>query len=564
MVNLNYADYSYDNLVAQMQNIIKYKGTWVDTYESGTGKTLIELWCYIAELMMYYAERRAQESFIDTAQFRSSVINLTKLINYRPKRNVSGQGNVEFSLFDSGLITWPNDIFIPKYTQLQSNAGRTYLTNEDAIITAGASQLTVQTIQGLIVEQGATATGLINQQVLINDMAVENTNLWVYVDSVLWTEVTSFVQSQGTSQHYRVDYNLDGTVTISFGDNKFGKAPGNGLPILIRYIRSEGLSGNVYSDTGVIITILDTIYDSVGIPVDKIVVDNITKFLNGDDFESSDEIRYEAPRVFKTGDRAVTKEDHMALLDNYPGIETSNVWGEAEESPPNYTMFNRINLSLILHNWVLADVTFQNAVIAFLRTKCPLTIKYSFVDPSIVEIIAVDTAKINRDTSLLVARAAIESVLEDFFTLGQIDMGTAVRYSDVVRAVDEATGVNYHSLKLFVKAQAGVGDGSTTNFTYTLPLLQVDLNTVTVYQNTTEVAEDDGNGNLVAFSGSGVTGTIDYITGIVSIDFSVAPVPGDMVYVKYKQRYSSSEPDDLVVGNNGLVKLVTKTVVVAY
>ena len=78
---LNYTDYDYTTLVAALVNQLQAKNSWKDLYASATGSMLIELFAAVGTEVLYYIERRAQESYIGTAQNLSSVINLVRLLN---------------------------------------------------------------------------------------------------------------------------------------------------------------------------------------------------------------------------------------------------------------------------------------------------------------------------------------------------------------------------------------------------------------------------------------------------------------------------------------------------
>jgi len=560
---LNFANFDYDAMVQQLQDIVKGKSTWKDIYTSGTGQMLIELWSFLSEMMMYYAERRAQESFIGTAQLRSSVVNLVKLLNYQPKRNVSSTGNVRFFLQDAGVpSTWPNDIFILKYTNLVSVAGVKFMTNEEVVLAAGTSEITAAGIQGELITENFTADGLPNQEFPIDDLLVEDTELFVRVDGDLWTKVDSFTESEGGDEVYKEEENLDGSVTLVFGDDQFGKAPPDTQIVQAQYIRSAGGDGNVFSDTGIITSIADTIVDTLAVPVTTINVDNSSKFLTGDDAEDIEEIRFEAPRVFATGDRAVTRADYLAILENFPGVVSANVFGENELNPPDITKFNLVRILLVLANYAFPDTAFKTTLEAFLLTKAQITVHYEFVDPAICDVVVVDTAVIFADQSLSAVSAAIEAILDTEFLLGTIRIGGAVRFSDVDRAIDAVPGVDFHHMLFRPEDTLGTGDVSTLNFAGTLCLLPT-VNTVDIREGSTIVASDNGLGVLVAVGGSGVTGTVVYATGVVDVNFSVPPAAAVAVKVRYKQS-NGEGTDDLIVARDQILRLTAKEVTTSY
>jgi hypothetical protein len=73
------------------------------------------------------------------------------------------------------------------------------------------------------------------------------------------------------------------------------------------------------------------------------------------------------------------------------------------------------------------------------------------------------------------------------------------------------------------------GNGSTTSFATILTTPVTPL-TVDVKVAGVSSATDNGSG---AVTGAGITGTIDYTTGVLSLTFSVAPLSGDMISVDY-------------------------------
>jgi len=76
----------------------------------------------------------------------------------------------------------------------------------------------------------------------------------------------------------------------------------------------------------------------------------------------------------------------------------------------------------------------------------------------------------------------------------------------------------------------GTGDGSKTSFTATLQYKPVIPGTLTVIAGTV-VGKDDGSGNI---KGDGITGTINYSTGQITVEFSSAPASGTAIRATYR------------------------------
>ena len=81
----------------------------------------------------------------------------------------------------------------------------------------------------------------------------------------------------------------------------------------------------------------------------------------------------------------------------------------------------------------------------------------------------------------------------------------------------------------------GTGDGTKVTFNATLAPAPVRPSTLTVTAGAVSGA-DNGTGMIV---GTGVSGTIDYATGALSVKFTVAPANGVVVAAKY--RYDSEQ-----------------------
>ena len=552
---LNYVSYDFESIVLQLQNRLKNKEAWQDIYRSSTGEMLIELLAYVLNVGMFYTERRAEESYLPTAQLRSSVKNLVALLNYSPKRKTSSTGNLTFSIAEASTKI----IYIPKYTVCKDAAGLKFLTNEYAAIEKGQTSVSVASIQGELNRLEVVSNGSTNQEYQITNTSVENSasttnpTLRVIVDGTEWTEVDSFINSLNIDQHYRIIDEMDDTVTIQFGDDINGAAPESSLTVIIQYIDSDGLDGNVtFADK---ITEVDSIiYDEDGTIV-TVTVTNEDSFLGGDAAEDIEEIRYEAPRIFKTGGRAVNKADFIAILENYAGVANANVWGENEEAVAAgvavvASMLNKVKMAVVLQDWALPGVTFKSTLSDYIYDISMLTVKYEFVTPVILLVIPVLDVRVTEGHSLSQAQADIETALATKFVLGSTTkLGTTVKYSEILSAVHDLENVAYVSMDLEIKKDLSDSYDSTYDWSEALDAIPIKPETCRVFvdgvDTVTDVDAGDGTG---AFTASGITGAVNYTTGVISLD--IAPTPSS-VYVRYQQ----DSNDNITPSSNQIAKL---------
>lgn len=545
---LSYVNYDFDTLVTQLENRLKAQGAWKDTYRSSTGQMLIELYAAVGNLILFYIERRAEETYLLTAKNRSSVINLVRLLNYVPKRKVSSTGTLRFSISS----VYAKQIFIPTDTSCQTEGGVKFLVQEDVVIMPGQTYVDATGVQGERISLSYTSTGVINQEYKINDTSVEDTNVVVIVNGVTWTKVDSFIDSTSSSTHYMIRPNLDDTITIVFGDNIFGKAPESSNIVEVDYIKSSGLSGNVY-ELDKILTLNSNILDEDGDSV-AVSVTNTSVFLGGDDEQDTEEIRYEAPKVFATGDRAVTKSDFVAILEDYAGVANANAWGENEEDPPNYNMYNQVKLVVLLQNWQLPDSTFEDTLSEYLYTKSLMTVRYSYVDPDILEIIPTMVIKATRGSTLSYIQSLITSSLEDQFTLGTTTrLGTSKRISDVVASIEAVAGVSYSYTTLKIRKLLTYQYHPSYHWGEVMTATPVIPGTIELYVNGTKEAVDNGSGGWTNTGSTFtvVTGMVNYTTGSCLVSTSPALPSDATVNVLYQQ----DENGDVVVTKNQICKL---------
>ena len=545
---ISYVDYDFSSLCTTLQTRLAAQSAWKDTYKSSTGEMLLELFAAVGTLVLYYVERRAEESYIATAKNKSSVINLARLLNYIPDRNVSATGVLRFT-----LTSTPTDypVYIPQYTSCSSSTYN-YLVATETTIMSG-TYIDVSCIQGTLVPIEYTSSGSLSQEYNINDTKIENSNVFVTVDGgVPWTQVTSFINSTTTSHHYVIRPELDDTITIVFGNGVYGESPSLGKVIIVSYIQSDGLAGNVYS-TGLITTLNDVIRDKNGV-AQTVTVTNTSNILGGDDIETIEEIRTNAPNVFATGDRLVTALDFTTIINSYSGVADSIVWGENEETNPDYTHYNQVKICVILDEWALPDTVFKAALSDDLYEKSIMTVRYSYVDPVILEVIPEISVKVLRNYALALVQAGIDDAISDQFILGTTSkLSMSKRSGDIVAAIEGVTGVSYSHSIMTIRKELLPGYLSGYAFAETLDALPVLESNVEIYIDDVSIAIDNGSGTFTSTGGTyTVTGVVSYSTGAVSVNISPSPDPLTTVYARYQQ----DEDGDIVISLNQICKWI--------
>ena len=133
-------------------------------------------------------------------------------------------------------------------------------------------------------------------------------------------------------------------------------------------------------------------------------------------------------------------------------------------------------------------------------------------------------------------------VLNDQSEYVVIDAGT----NDGEGILAEFEGVEYADQAL------GVGDASQQQFTYTATNLPVQRESVLIKVDTAVVASDDGEGNI---EGTDISGTVDYETGEVTVDFVTAPANGAVLTISYHKAPVGEKTIILANGADGVQAL---------
>jgi len=92
--NANFQSYDFDNLRRTMIDYIRtnFPEDFNDYIESSEYLALIDLIAFVGQSIAFRVDLNARENFIETAERRSSLINLAQLVSYVPSRCVSASG----------------------------------------------------------------------------------------------------------------------------------------------------------------------------------------------------------------------------------------------------------------------------------------------------------------------------------------------------------------------------------------------------------------------------------------------------------------------------------------
>lgn len=423
---LNYTNLTYEEILQAIKNKVSTDSRFSNLNESAIAQMLFEIFAGAVDLCNYNLERRAEENYFDTCKLRSSAILLAKQLGYVITRPIPAESTIKVKI--SGDLTSKNiqtdDILqLPIYTNFTFDNNSFLLKNTFSytFTSADVSALSADTNyektislddngDSISIVQGEKETKVIegetNHQVgqkfqiyKIEDLEFSNK----YGSEDYDTDITTVKvgKTSATADEYDIDrrslINLesienfviddskkicvirtanDENIELLFGDAQYAAlgatVSANGPTtvydnIYIQYLSTKGSAAN---QTGVIDKKLNS---SVSVSVGGNDITSNTEFLfatniiGGADMEDIDSIKLNAPSIYYSLDRLVSKRDYIAYLKSLTSpinIKNAIVWGEQDEmrltdNNPIKKLFNVVLFSCLGSLYNLTDSNYS-------------------------------------------------------------------------------------------------------------------------------------------------------------------------------------------------------------
>ena len=314
---------------------------WTSRDNSDFGMLFVDLVSYMGDILHYYVDQAARESFLETATRRSSLLAIASLLDYIPHGRTAAQTSITLNATNS-LATDATPILIPANTKftarpLVETADSVVFTSNQAIAfnatgTPVAGYVTyakttpalLSLTEGEFFTETFTSNGQISQTYTISKTGVVKSSLVVSVAegvlgaSVPYTQIDRLIESTNSDKVYVASIEADDSVVISFGNGIHGKIPSTNAVVTITYRRSRGSAGNVEANA---VTAFYSLSNAFGPTYDGIVITpNTTRAFGGSDSESIISLKTNIPASFRSQDRAVSLQDYEELTLRVPGI----------------------------------------------------------------------------------------------------------------------------------------------------------------------------------------------------------------------------------------------------
>ena len=486
-------------------------------FEGSGLNMLISILAYVCHYNTYYLSMSVNESFLASAQIFKNVVLRARDLNYIPRRKTGAEAIISLSVNDDYIPINPSTVItIPKYTNFIVG-GYNFFTTQEYLLNFANDY----SFDNVIIRQGSyqtinyTSDGSINQSYDIENVAVDNDTLEVYVDGVLWTNQNNISSLDSTSEVYQIELTEDLYVKILFGDNILGKAPENGSTINIIYTITNGDECNGFDEFSLNDIVMDQFLNTYDNSKFDIVTIEVAS--GGSDYETTESIKSNAPKFYESQGRLVTKNDYISLLSQHQLVNAVNVYGGSDD--PINPFYGKVYIAVIPPEDLNLTEYQKSVLLAYLDNRNILTIHPEFVDVRYIytDIIGTIYYKQQYESQLSTVRNEVENTITNFYE-SMTKFDSVFKTAKLITAVNNLdyignTNLSFSNFIYFSKTGTG---------TYVFQLLNeivansIDCDIISGSLN--EGFYDNGNGKILTKkSGNDIIGEVDYDNGVIEI-----------------------------------------------
>lgn len=354
----SYTELDFDTIIEDVEEFIsqhpEYLDNWDDFLETNAGRMILELSAYIAEKVAAKADWYAREMFISTATQKESIINILKLINYRPPLPKAAKMSVNLK-----MTKWAESFYLKAGETISVKDKNGILTDFECIdiaddgkpnyefkyrVNTGDVENKIYLIENIPFYQGTTRVeddiwmdGINNERYSLAYSPVIGNSVRVFSQTrnKEFIEVDSFISAEAQQNDvdpaiktipYRVEVTPTNGVEIVFGHDNLVEIPKKGERIKITYRTGGGANTNVPANT-----LNSTKTYKLGGERITLLFTNPKSAVGGNDAEDIDNAKLVAPLKLRTANKTVTNEDYIITVEDDSSVMHTTVVSKDNE-----------------------------------------------------------------------------------------------------------------------------------------------------------------------------------------------------------------------------------------
>ena len=340
---LRVTELDFDTIKTNLKSFLKSQNEFSDYDFDGSGlSVLLDILAYNTHYNAYYLNMIANESFLDTALLRNSVVSHAKKFGYVPRSATAARATINFTI--NSLNSTPGSLTLPRgYTFLSSlfdDRLYSFVTLEDTTVSKTGTNFVFSNLkiyEGSLNRYSYNHSQASNPKQIfaIPEGNIDTSTLKVTVqqstsntDTVVYNLSSDVINLTANSQVYFLQEGVNNQYEIYFGDDVIGKKLPDGGVVNVTYLSTSGSVSNKANSF---------IATAPVSSFTNFTVNSVASAAGGSERETVDQIKFSAPLQFISQNRAVTKNDYVKLIQQrYPQFDAVNVWGGEENIPPIY------------------------------------------------------------------------------------------------------------------------------------------------------------------------------------------------------------------------------------
>jgi hypothetical protein len=549
MAQLNVTELDFATIKQNLKTFMQSQEEFQDYNFDGAGLSiLLDILAYNTHYNATLAHLQSNEMFIDSAVKRNSVASIAKTLGYTPTSRKSARANIVFQIdppvtYSGTSLTITRDT---QFTARTTNKTYTFYPKEDyvsGLVTLETNQTGFSFPMELIEGKRVSNNFIVDQSNKSGPFVIPNINLdtttirvRVQESSTIstvtsWNFYDDITAVDETTRAFFIEEGPSGLYEIRFGDDILGKQLSVGNIVFVDYIVSSGSAPNSIPNFSA-----NQTFTASG---ETKVVYLESAAAGGQEKESIDSIRYNAPKFNATKNRVVTPQDYETLIrSRFNNVNSIAVWGGEDNDPPIY---GKVFIAIQpIPGSIITQADRDIIARDIIRPRSVVSIQPEFVDP-IQTYIGIDISVNYNKTATSLTSSRIESevktVVENYFTNNVNKLQKNFYYSKLLSAVIGTTQSIFSAsmqLKLHKRVPIilGISEDYDVRFNGGLEsetLITTNFNT-TITGRQYEVYITDQHANTVGDIGTLVlkrvsddviigsnVGTVDYTTGVVKI-----------------------------------------------
>ena len=459
---INSTSLDFDAIKNNLKTFLANKDEFSDyNFEASGLSNILDVLAYNTHFNGLTANFALNESFLGTAQLRSSIVSLAEGIGYIPDSKTSAKSVVKLSVSLAGVSGRPSIIQLPsgtKFTSVVDDTTFTFQTQENLTAEeneSGNGFYEFKTGDGsnlisLTEGQARTKTFLITQQsenavYIIPDVNMDTSTAVVRVydtpSSTSFSTFTNIINAttiNALSTLYILKEAPNGNFELSFGNGTtLGKAPAAGSKVVVSYLTSSGADANsskVFEPASQL-TVGGVGYD--------LTVTTQSNAVGGGAREDIESIRKNAPFQYASQNRMVTHVDYSTLvLRNFSTlIKDIKTFGGEDALKPE---FGVVFMSVLFNSDVpdATVTTTKQAILDLAEQLSVASFELKFDDPVKTFVEAQVFFQFNPRLTTLsrnTIQSNVQTAIDDYFasSVGKFDQ--SFRRSNMLTDVDNVS-----------------------------------------------------------------------------------------------------------------------------